>query len=88
MIRELHSEDRDAIVELVRATGNFNDDEVGIARELVEACINDPLQKDYFTFTYEDDEEKSVAVLLFVGWTSVTTCTYERYWIASHPYFY
>lgn len=88
MIRELHSEDRDAIVELVRATGNFNEDEVAIARELVDACINDPLQKDYFTFTYEDDESKRVAGFLIVGPTPATTGTYDMYWIASHPDFY
>lgn len=88
MIRELQREDRDAIIELVRATGNFSQEEVAIASELVDTCINNSSQQDYFTFTYEDDASKQVAGFLIVGPTPATLGTYDMYWIASHPDFY
>ena len=88
MIRQLHSDDRSQIVELVKVTGNFSDSEVEIAKELIDVCIENPGQSDYFTFVYEDAETKRIAGFLIMGPTPATAGTYDMYWIASHPDFY
>jgi ribosomal protein S18 acetylase RimI-like enzyme len=88
MIRKVQHTDRNQIVDLVKATGNFNDEEVAIARELVDTCLGNDEQKDYFTFVFEDEVSKRVAGFLIVGPTPATIGTYDMYWIASHPDFY
>jgi ribosomal protein S18 acetylase RimI-like enzyme len=88
MIRALRADDREAIVEIVRATGNFNEEEVAIAAELVDACLNNPNQTDYFTFVATDEATGRVSGFLIVGPTPATTGTFDMYWIASHPDFY
>jgi ribosomal protein S18 acetylase RimI-like enzyme len=53
MIRELRSEDRDSIIELVRATKHFSEPEVAIARELIDICVEQPDQQDYHAYVAE-----------------------------------
>ena len=88
MIRTFKAKDRSAIIDLVRATGNFNASEIAIATELIDICIEQPEQRDYYAFVYEDDSTKRIAGFLIVGPTPATTGTYDMYWIASHPDFY
>jgi ribosomal protein S18 acetylase RimI-like enzyme len=88
MIRAFKAGDRDAVIDLVEANGNFTDDEVAIAKELIDICIEKPEQRDYFTFVYEVEEEKRIGGFLIVGPTPATVGTYDMYWIASHPDFY
>jgi ribosomal protein S18 acetylase RimI-like enzyme len=85
MIRELRSEDRDSVIALVRATKNFSEDEVAIAKELIDICIEKPQQTDYYS--YVADESGSIAGFLLLGPTPATTGTYDMYWIAVHPDF-
>ena len=85
MIRALHSEDRDEIIDLVRATGNFSEAEAAIAKELIDICIEKPDQPDYFT--YVDEAEGRIAGFLLLGPTPATVGTYDMYWIAVHPDF-
>jgi ribosomal protein S18 acetylase RimI-like enzyme len=86
MLRPLRAEDRDEVIELVRATGNFNDQEVAIARELIDICVEQPDQGDYFAYVSEVDDR--VAGFLLLGPTPATVGTYDMYWIAVHPDFY
>jgi ribosomal protein S18 acetylase RimI-like enzyme len=88
MIRALEANDRDAIIDLVRANGNFREDEVAIAKELIDICIEKPGGGDYFTFVFEVEESKRIGGFLIVGPTPATVGTYDMYWIASHPDFY
>jgi len=88
MIRSYQAKDRQAIEELVSATGNFTASEIAIATELIDICIEKPEQRDYYSFVYEDEQTKSVAGFLIVGPTPATTGTFDMYWIASHPDFY
>jgi ribosomal protein S18 acetylase RimI-like enzyme len=88
MIRALEANDRNAIENIVRATGNFNEAEVAIACELVDACLEKPDQTDYYTFVATDDASDRVAGFLIVGPTPATVGTFDMYWIASHPDFY
>lgn len=88
MIRSYQPKDRNAVIDLVRATGNFNTSEIAIATELIDICTEKPEQPDYFAFVYEDEAAKRVAGFLIVGPTPATIGTYDMYWIASHPDFY
>ena len=63
MIRTLRSEDRESIIALVKATKNFNDEEVAIAKELIDICIEQPEQKDYYAYVaVVDDLEEDEAL--------------------------
>jgi ribosomal protein S18 acetylase RimI-like enzyme len=83
MIRAIESDDRVKILELVEATGNFSDSEVAIAKELIDICVEQPEQKDYYAFV--DSEESEVRGFLLLGPTPATSGTYDMYWIAVDP---
>ena len=83
MIRELRSEDRGSVIDLVRATKNFSDAEIEIAKELIDICIEKPEQTDYYSYVAE--EQGVIAGFLLLGPTPATTGTYDMYWIAVHP---
>jgi ribosomal protein S18 acetylase RimI-like enzyme len=89
IIRTLQSEDRESIIALVKATKNFNDEEVAIAKELIDICIEQPEQKDYYTYVAEvaSGGRLQVAGFLLLGPTPATSGTYDMYWIAVHPDF-
>jgi ribosomal protein S18 acetylase RimI-like enzyme len=86
MVRELRAEDKQAVIELVRATKNFSDAEIAIAEELIDIVTTNPEQRDYYAYVAEADG--NVAGFLLLGPTPATTGTYDMYWIASHPQFY
>ena len=86
MIRELRAEDKQSVIELVRATKNFSDAEIQIAEELIDIVTTNPEQRDYYAYVAEADGR--VAGFLLLGPTPATTGTYDMYWIASHPDFY
>jgi ribosomal protein S18 acetylase RimI-like enzyme len=84
-IRRLEERDREQVLEAVRATKNFNTDEVAIADELIEIVLSQPDQKDYFAFVCEDQSGAAVSGFLLLGPTPATTGTYDMYWIVVHP---
>jgi ribosomal protein S18 acetylase RimI-like enzyme len=100
MIRSLEAHDREAVLALIRATGNFNDAEVVIASELIDICVEQPDQQDYFAYVAETkpsgtsiagtliDEKFEIAGFLLLGPTPATTGTYDMYWIAVDPKYY
>ena len=88
MIRSYKAKDRNGVIKIVSATGNFNASEIEIATELIDICIEKPEQIDYYSFVFEDEATKRIAGFLVVGPTPATTGTYDMYWIASHPDFY
>ena len=85
MIRELQNSDRKQVIELVRATKNFSDAEIAIAQELIDICVEQPDQKDYYAYVAEANG--SIAGFLLLGPTPATAGTYDMYWIAVHPEF-
>lgn len=85
MIRNLIPDDRNKIEKILVDTGNFNDDEVKIALELIDVYINNKEQKDYEIFTDEDDETKEVRGYVCIGPRPLTEGTYDLYWIAVNP---
>ncbi len=85
MIRTYQRDDKQSVLDLVRATKNFSDDEVAIAEELIDICVDQPDQKDYYA--YVNILDGRVAGFLLLGPTPATTGTYDMYWIAVHPDF-
>ncbi len=85
MIREVKKEDRESILQLLRATKNFSEAEVVISEELIDICTGQPEQKDYFAYVAEISSH--IAGFLLLGPTPATQGTYDMYWIAAHPEF-
>ncbi len=81
-IRPLRREDRDALMRIVEETGFFTEDELAIALELIDAVLNDPGQRDYIVYVYDDG---SVGGYYCVGPTPATLGTYDLYWIVVDP---
>lgn len=81
-IRPLRHEDRAPLEEILRATGVFSDEEVGIALELIDIVLNRPEQKDYIINVCDDGE---VLGYYCVGPTPATEGTFDMYWIAVKP---
>lgn len=83
MIRRIKAEDREPVKNILIETGVFNDEEVGTALELIDIALNDPDQKDYHIFVYEDAER--VLGYHCTGRRPLTDGVYDMYWIASSP---
>jgi ribosomal protein S18 acetylase RimI-like enzyme len=78
-LRPLRASDRVAIERIVRATGVFNEAEVAIALELVDA----PADAGY-RFVVADVDD-AVAGYACFGATPLTQGTHDLYWIAVDP---
>ncbi len=83
-IRKFESRDLEAIVNIVKATKVFRDDEVNVARELLEIAANNPEQKDYIIYVAENSHN-TILGYYCVGHTPLTKSTFDLYWIAVHP---
>jgi ribosomal protein S18 acetylase RimI-like enzyme len=84
-IRPFRKEDLQPLVDLVEATNVFREEEVAVARELMEIVAEDKDQKDYVIATYAD-ENNMVRGYYCVGHTPMTETTYDLYWIAVDPH--
>ena len=87
MIRPLLRPDREPVLDLLRATGNFTEAELDIAAEVIDVVLDQPAQRDYHAFIDEmgAGSEAAVAGFLLVGPTPATEGTWDLYWIAVHP---
>jgi ribosomal protein S18 acetylase RimI-like enzyme len=83
-IRRFEPSDTPALIEIVRATGVFRDEEIDVAAELLEVAAIDPTQKDYIIYSYVDDTEV-LRGYYCVGPTPMTKSTFDLYWIAVDP---
>lgn len=82
-IRPLAPSDREPLLAILKATGVFNDEELGIALELIDIVNTKPGQRDYVSAVYDDGE--GVAGYYCVGPTPATDGTFDLYWIAVDP---
>src|SRR5688572_16445309 len=80
-IRRLARPDRQSIEELIRSDDTFNQDEVAVALELVDAACDHP-GRDYHILVCED-EARILGYVCF-GPTPMTKGTWDLYWIATH----
>ena len=83
MIRSLIYNDRAEIKNVLEITGNFNEDEIKIALELIDFYLNDENQTDYEIFV--DDENNVIRGYVCIGPRPLTVGTYDLYWIAVNP---
>jgi len=82
-IRGVSPGDLEGILGLARRTGVFTSEEVAVVKELVEAELNNPRQKDYRSFVAEADGH--VVGFVCYGPAPMTEGTYDLYWIFVHP---
>jgi ribosomal protein S18 acetylase RimI-like enzyme len=82
-IRAVRSGDLEGILGLARRTGVFTSEEVAVVKELVEAELNDPQQREYRSLLAEADGH--VVGFVCYGPAPMTEGTYDLYWIFVHP---
>lgn len=83
MIRKLKPDDVIKIESILMNIDNFNDAEVRIAMELVNAAAADAEQTEYNVFVYE--EEGNVIGYHCTGKRPLTDAVYDLYWIVTDP---
>lgn len=82
-VRGVRREDLEGILALARRTGVFTSEEIGVVRELVEAELSNPRQRDYHSLVVET--KGRVVGFACYGPTPMTDGTYDLYWIFVHP---
>ena len=82
-IRGVQPRDLEGILALARVTGVFTSEEVAVVRELVEAELNNPQQRDYHSLAAEADGQ--VVGFVCYGPAPMTEGTYDLYWIFVDP---
>jgi ribosomal protein S18 acetylase RimI-like enzyme len=79
-IRKLAQPDREPILSVLRSDETFNEDEVAVATEVLDAALAQP-GRDYHILVCEDD---TVVGYVCYGPTPMTLGAYDLYWIATH----
>jgi ribosomal protein S18 acetylase RimI-like enzyme len=82
-IRPFTLEDQSPILEILYRTRMFTPLEIEVARELIDAWLYHPEQKDYILYTAEG-EGKATGYVCY-GPTPATEGTFDLYWIAVDP---
>ena len=85
IIRPLASGDRAAIHTMLQTCGAFNDEEVRVALDVLDAGLAGGLDGDYPLFAAELDG--AVCGYVCVGKTPLTRGTWHEYWICVDPDF-
>lgn len=80
---EMTPEDRQAVGRLVRATGFFSEEEIGIAIELVEERLAKGDASGYF-FLFAEEGNRLIGYACF-GPIPGTVHSFDLYWIAVDP---
>jgi ribosomal protein S18 acetylase RimI-like enzyme len=83
-IRPIESRDRNRVCEIIRAVGNFNQEEIRVAIELVDDSISEYSSGDYISCVIED-EFGEIQGFGCYGITPLTDATYDFYWMAVDP---
>lgn len=73
---------REPLHNILSDTNAFRDDEINVALELIDACLN--RTDDYQVYTAIDDGDAVLGYVCF-GKTPVTLTTFDLYWIATAP---
>jgi ribosomal protein S18 acetylase RimI-like enzyme len=77
-IRPIEKRDRPRLAEIVRNAGNFSDEEVETALELIDSSIASKNQGDYISFVIDEDGVKGY---ICIGPASLAQGVYDLYWI-------
>jgi GNAT superfamily N-acetyltransferase len=84
MIRPMQASDKAPVLGLIRATGFFTADEVGVAEELMDVYLDRPDQKDYGVVVVESDGGAPAGYMTW-GPTPLAEDAYDLYWMAVAP---
>ncbi len=84
MVRPMNPEDREIVLDIVRATKMFTPAEIPVACELIDIYLGQPEQRDYF-LTVVEKEPGAVVGYMAYGPTPLTEGTYDLYWMAVAP---
>jgi len=79
VVRGLVSGDREAVFGILRTSGVFTLEEVGVALELVDHAIANGVDGDYIAFTGVRDG--NVCGYVCIGRTPMTASTWHLYWL-------
>jgi len=87
MIRPFANRDREKVLDLLRATGNFNRAELDFADEVIAIIVGQPDQRDYYSFVAEtmSDADAGITGFLVIGPVPATVGSWDVYWIAVQP---
>ncbi|MGQ9800170.1 MAG: GNAT family N-acetyltransferase [Candidatus Saccharicenans sp.] len=77
-------DDRQAVLDLIRATGFFTTPEMQVAEELIDIYLNNPEQRDYYIVVTENEQGQVTGYMTY-GPTPLTEGTWDLYWIAVAP---
>ena len=77
-IRPVEARDRSRLAEIVRRAGNFSDEEVETAVELIDDSIESENEGDYIVFLIDEDGVKGYVC---IGPASLAQGVYDLYWI-------
>ncbi|MFH1639719.1 MAG: GNAT family N-acetyltransferase [Chloroflexota bacterium] len=83
VIRKMTGNDREAVVNILRATVEFNELDFAIALEVIDSYLEDPEGSGYDIRVAEVDG--GVAGYIACGATPLTVGTWDIYWIAVAP---
>jgi ribosomal protein S18 acetylase RimI-like enzyme len=83
-IRPIQAKDREVLSQIVRLVGNFNEEEIRVAIELIDDAISEYSSGDYIACVLEDDQGRVQGYGCY-GLTPLTESTYDFYWMAVHP---
>jgi ribosomal protein S18 acetylase RimI-like enzyme len=84
LIRPMLAHDKGPVLALVRATGFFTPDEVGVAEELIDIYLERPDQKDYGVVVAENEQGAPAGYMTW-GPTPLAEDAYDLYWMAVAP---
>lgn len=85
-IRPIHPGDRSRICEIVTAAGNFSDQEIATAMELIDEALLKGEESGYIAVVAEIPEAAATIMgYACYGPTPLTDGTFDLYWIAVHP---
>ncbi len=82
VIRPTIREDFNSILDILRRTGNFTDEEIKIAEELLDSYFTQSVESGYWTYTAANNK---IAGYICYGPTPLTEGTFDVYWIAVDP---
>lgn len=83
-IRPIEAKDREVLSQIVRLVGNFSEEEIKVAIELIDDAISEYSSGDYIACVLEDDKGQLQGYGCY-GLTPLTESTYDFYWMAIHP---
>jgi GNAT superfamily N-acetyltransferase len=79
-LRELRAADRAPLERAIRSTGAFNEEEVAVALELIDAGLGAQRVDPYLFVVAADEHDQALGYSCF-GRTAMTDGVYDLYWI-------